>query len=118
MLTALGKALRKFRIERDLLLRNMAETLGVSSSFLSAVETGRKKAPSGFIEKIRDAYLLNATETKNLQEAADDSLTEVLLKMRTGKDRELALAFAKRFPNLNDSERDKLLDVLKHEGSF
>ena len=42
-LTAVGKALRKFRIDRDLTLREMAEKIGVTSSLLSSVETGRKK---------------------------------------------------------------------------
>ncbi len=115
MLTALGKALRKFRIERDLLLRNMADAIGISSAFLSAVETGRKKAPSDFIGRICKAYNLSKEEQQILQEAAEDSLTEVSMKMRTGKDRELVLAFAKRFPDLNEKERQKLLDVLVKE---
>jgi transcriptional regulator with XRE-family HTH domain len=112
MLTALGKALRKLRIERDLLLRDMADALGVSSAFLSAVETGRKKAPSDFIEKICKAYNLLKEERQILHEAAENSLTEVSMKMRTEKDRELVLAFAKKFPNLNENERRALLDVL------
>ena len=38
MLTELGKILRKIRIDRQELLRDMAGTLGVSVAYLSAVE--------------------------------------------------------------------------------
>ncbi len=53
-LTAFGKALRKFRIDRDLTLREMAEKIGVTSSLLSSVETGRKKISKNLLEGIKD----------------------------------------------------------------
>ena len=42
MLTAYGKAARKWRIDRHMRLRDMARDLGVSVAYLSALETGRK----------------------------------------------------------------------------
>ena len=41
--TKLGIALRKIRLDRQELLKNMADKLKVSSAFLSAVETGKKR---------------------------------------------------------------------------
>ena len=38
MLTSLGKFLRKLRIDRGEILKDMADKLGVTVSFLSAVE--------------------------------------------------------------------------------
>ena len=43
MLTEFGKILRKLRIDRQELLRDMAKNLEVSSAYLSAVETGKRK---------------------------------------------------------------------------
>ena len=43
MITSVGRFLRKLRIDRGKILKTMAETLGVSSAFLSAVENGKKK---------------------------------------------------------------------------
>lgn len=43
MLTPLGRAARKWRIDRDMRLCDMAGDLGVSVAYLSAVETGRKR---------------------------------------------------------------------------
>ena len=42
MLTALGRFLRKIRIDRNELLKDMADKLEVSASFLSAVENGKR----------------------------------------------------------------------------
>jgi len=38
MLTSLGQFLRKLRLERGEILKTMADKLGVTSAFLSAVE--------------------------------------------------------------------------------
>ena len=45
MLTEFGKALRKIRIDRQQLLKDMANKLGVSSAYLSAVENGKRRMP-------------------------------------------------------------------------
>ena len=51
--TALGKFLRKLRVDRDERLYDMAENVGVSSAFLSGVENGHKKASASLINNIR-----------------------------------------------------------------
>ena len=43
MITKLGDYLRKLRIRNQQILKNMADELGVSSAFLSAVENGKKE---------------------------------------------------------------------------
>ena len=40
MLTALGKFLKKLRVDRNEVLKDMSARLGVTASFLSAVENG------------------------------------------------------------------------------
>ena len=45
MLTSIGKFFRKLRIDEGEILKDMAEKLGVSVSFLSAVENGKKRMP-------------------------------------------------------------------------
>ena len=43
--TALGKFLRKLRVDRDERLYDMAENVGVSSAFLSGVENAIRRLP-------------------------------------------------------------------------
>ena len=42
MITKIGDFLRKLRLDNQQILKDMAEVLGVSSAFLSAVENGKK----------------------------------------------------------------------------
>lgn len=112
MLTALGKALRMLRIERNLYLRDMAEEIGVSSAFLSAVETGSKKAPANLVARICEAYQLNNEESKNLEKAAHDSIGEISIRVKNSQERHLVEAFAKRFPSMNSEEQKRLISVL------
>jgi transcriptional regulator with XRE-family HTH domain len=46
MLTEFGQYLRKIRIDCGDLLKDMADKLGVTSSYLSAVETGKRNVPA------------------------------------------------------------------------
>ena len=52
MLSDFGIPIRKVRLERQLLLKDMADTLGVSSAFLSSVEKGKRKVPKGWVDKL------------------------------------------------------------------
>ena len=45
-MTPFGERLRKLRLERKVTLKDMAQTLGVSSAYLSALEHGKRGRPS------------------------------------------------------------------------
>ena len=47
MITRFGKELRKIRIDHGEILKDMAEKLQVTPSFLSSVEVGKKKCSDG-----------------------------------------------------------------------
>ena len=49
MVTSFGKALRKLRIDRGMVLKNMADMLGVSSAYLSAIELGKRAIPDSLV---------------------------------------------------------------------
>lgn len=59
-----GTFCRKLRIDNNQILKEMAEALGVSSSYLSAVENGKRNIPDDWYEKISNIYNLNP-ESKN-----------------------------------------------------
>jgi len=116
MLTVFGKMLRKYRIDHELLLKDMADELKVSVAFLSAVEIGRKKIPADFISKLKLAYTLSEEIVKELVEAAAISNNEVRfvkLDRMELPDREGVLAFAKNFENLKAEEKKKIISILK-----
>ncbi len=59
MITELGKFLRRLRIDHGEILYNMATKLGVSITFLSSVETGKKNMPSEWVDKLSALYSLS-----------------------------------------------------------
>lgn len=115
MLTALGKALRHLRIERGMLLKDMAEGMGVTPAFLSAVETGKKTAPGYFIGRLKEKFDLNDEEIRALRRAAEQSVEEVKISLprdASDADREAMSVLARTFGEMSDSDRDELRNLL------
>lgn len=115
MLTELGITLRKIRIERQELLRDMAKTLGVSAAYLSAVETGKRKAPSAWTDKIIQAYSLNTYEAQKLRTAFEDTQEEVRISLQhvSAQQRNTVISFAKALDGLSDEQLEKIMKVVQ-----
>ena len=115
MLSKFGKTVRKLRIDKGVTLKAMAETLGKTSAYLSAVETGRKNPPDRLVEQIAAYFNLPPDEAEGLQQAAEESRTEVTLPMTGFNDaqREVAAAFARQFSSLTKEELEQIRVLLK-----
>lgn len=69
-LTEFGKAVRKARIDLNETLVTMASAIGTSVSFLSGMETGRKKITSEWVEKINTYFAAHGCKVDNLETLA------------------------------------------------
>lgn len=98
-LTGFGVLLRKHRLDRGETLYEMAHAVGVSSSFLSAVETGQKRAPDDLVDRLVQHLNLDLVDALELREAAQQTGPELRIPLRgKNKDaREVAAMFARRF---------------------
>jgi len=67
IITNLGKMLRIIRIRHDITQQEMAEALGVTGSFLSAVERGKRTAPMDWYDELIQAYNLSEPEETQLR---------------------------------------------------
>ena len=114
-LTPFGKVVRKFRIDRGLTLKDMAEVLETSPVFLSAVETGRKNLTKKLLNSIIESFEFSDDERIALQRAGSETHKKIELNVehQSGRKRELAAVFARSFPELADSNVDRLLEILK-----
>lgn len=72
-LTDFGKAVRKARIESGETLVTMAKKLKTTPSFLSALETGRKKIPNDWVLKIDEFFKDAGCPVENLSALADSA---------------------------------------------
>ena len=71
MNTEFGKSLRKLRIDKGEILKNMADKLGMTSSYLSAIECGKRNIPDDLIEKLTSIYCLDEKEQQELLAGVD-----------------------------------------------
>ncbi len=117
MLTSIGKFLRKLRIDQGEILKDMADKLGVSVSFLSAVENGKKRMPSTWSKKICELYQLSNVEREEFTTAiaeTEESIEVNFYGIAT-KRKELAVSFARKFSDINDEQAEAIKRILQGE---
>lgn len=114
MLTRFGKRLRTLRVERDQKLKDMADKLGVTVAYLSAVETGKRKVPDSWVEMLVKNYGLSDEEAGELQKLAYENKTTVKISLEDVDEAEmgLVLSFARKFKTLSDEQVNELQKIL------
>ena len=73
MATALGRFLKKLRLDNDELLFDMAKKIEMPPSTLSAMETGRRRPSKGLAEKIVSAYRLTEEQIQQLHSSISEA---------------------------------------------
>ena len=117
MLTNFGKEIRKIRIDRSHKLLDMANKLEVSSSFLSAIERGRKKVPIDFVKRITESYNLSASEVIIINAALEKDVTSFTITPANDVEHETVAMFARNIKTLPNRKLKKIQDILKSEDS-
>lgn len=111
-LTPFGIALRKLRLDRGERLLDMASAIGKSVAFLSAVETGRRPIPDGFVALIGRQIQLSPDQIRDLRSAADQTRKEVRVEKLSHPDRELVAAFARQLDDVPSDLREQLKKIV------
>ena len=93
-LTEFGKAVRKARLDSGNTLKTMAASLGISSAFLSAVETGKSKIPNRLVIRIEALLKKQGIEVADLMKLADLSNQRISLKGLSEQHQQLLLRLA------------------------
>lgn len=73
-MTELGKALRMMRVCRQEKTRQMADRLGYTCSYLSAIETGARPVPEGMVSALVAAYSLDEDQYMYLRLLSQERL--------------------------------------------
>lgn len=95
MLNEFGKVVRKARIDAGVTMYQMAEELQTTASFLSAIETGRKKIPADWVGAIEKYFSVKGFHLKSLGQLADISNKTVSLDGLTREHQMLVAGFAR-----------------------
>ena len=119
MITEFGKELRKLRIDLEIQQKEMAEDLDVSGSFLSAIESGRKEIPKGFVDLVVQVHGLGGLpKEEDLREAAALSVSRVVIDVseHPASSRRFVLLFRDKFEHLSLSQIDSVISILMDAG--
>lgn len=115
--TSVGKFLKKLRVERDEVMNDMAKKIGVSVSFLSSVETGKKKMPSSWVPIISKEYNLDRNQIEEFESAIARTEEEIELSISNLDilSREFAISFARKLPDLNRKQINKMRKIMEED---
>ena len=118
MLTAFGRYVRKLRIDSGYLLKDMADFLGVTSSYLSAVEMGKRKIPIDWADKIIAFFDLKDNMIDELYSVIQESQQDIQLNLSKAskEQRNLAFAFARKLDRLDEDEIRDMFNIFKKNG--
>lgn len=118
-MTPFGAKVRQLRRERGLSQKEMAAAIGVSPAYLSALEHGRRGAPSwALVQKIVGYFNVIWDEAEDLQRLA--ALSDPRVVVDTAGLSPRATSFANRvaaeIAGLDDETLDRLMAVLDGRG--
>jgi transcriptional regulator with XRE-family HTH domain len=114
VLTPFGKWMRKWRVDAELRLYDVAVKLGVTTAFISAIETGKKTIPSDFVARLAKAYHWSREHVAAAERCVELSRKSVRLDLtgRGERSRQLAEAFARTFDQADEARAAELLKRL------
>ena len=118
MYTKFGEFMRVLRIKHHEIMGDIADMLGVSLPFLSAVENGKRNVPADWVDKIVSNYNLSPEETQELLEAIEQSKTQMKLDLKSSEffQRTAALQFARSFDNMDEDTAKRIIELLEGKG--
>lgn len=114
-MTPFGARLRDIREARGMTLKSMAAAIGVSPTYLSALEHGRRGRPTwDLLQRIIGHLNIIWDEAEELERLADLSHPRVVIDTEglTPKATEVANRLAERIASLDESKLDQLIDLI------
>ena len=114
-ITPFGRYLRKLRIDHGVILKELADSLKVSSAYLSALELGKKNISTNFILKVSEYFKLSQTEIDEVEKLAEISKPQVKISLagNTDLERDMVMSFARNYKNKTPEEQEKLKKLLE-----
>lgn len=115
-MTPFGERLRTLREERGILLKEMATDLGVSATYLSALEHGRRSKPNwSFVQRVIHYFNIIWDEADELQRLADLSDPRIVVETAglSQKATLLANLLSRSIAELSEAELDAHVTLLE-----
>lgn len=123
-MTPFGKMMRQERKDKGMLLADMAASLGISSPYLSQLETGQKPLKEAFVEKVIRFLDVSQSDADAIRRAAAASLamnvSSVTIELQPDAslhDRKLASNMAISFNRMKPETKARILEMMEDESN-
>lgn len=116
-MTELAKLLRRIRLDRDEYLKDMAHNLGITSSYLSAIENGKRNLTRALLEKICVQYQLPSDTRQKLECAVSQFQKKIEIDLADSSDEKQSFAwgFARKFNELSDDQIYEIKKIIERD---
>ena len=114
MVTKLGRFLRMLRLDRGELLKDMADKLSITPSYLSSIENGKRNPSYDIVQKISAVYQFDPETHDQLMDAYYQTVQEIPISLNgtTTAQSDLGAVFARRLNELSEADIDAIRTIL------
>ena len=114
MVTPWGKELRIIRLNFNEILKDMAIKIGITPSYLSSIENGKRTPTPTLVNKIIKIYGLDEEQSLIIREALYKTINEVTISSRNlnKEHQDLGLVFARKFNDLDSEQISEILSII------
>lgn len=112
--TEFGKFLRKLRVDREEYQKDMSSKLGVTLSYLSAVELGKRGIPSDWCDKLKVLYDLTESEYTKIYNITIDSksVLKIDVSNMSIENKCLLTTIAEKMDGMSDETKNCLYSII------
>ena len=115
MLTEFGKVMRIIRINTGDSMRDMAAKIGMSATYLSAIETGKRNIPANMEELLFSHYNFSEKDRKNIKDSIENSESHVKIDLTEMADKKKKLIYSISKGDIDEETLDKLCEIIKNK---
>lgn len=111
--TPFGAKVAELRVEKDMLLSEFADALGVSAAFVSMVEMGRKPVPSEWLRRIPEILEINADDLESLQGLAGRAKKRYVFEAKNDQQQRFFGSLEANLSSLSPERVNELLALIE-----
>lgn len=115
MLTEFGKVMRIIRINSGDSMRDMAAKIGMSATYLSAIETGKRNVPANMEELLFSNYKFSEKDKKKIKDAIEKSAQHVKINLTEMAEKKKKLIYSIAKDDIDEKTLDRLCEIIKNK---
>lgn len=115
MLTEFGNVMRIIRINTGDSMRDMAAKIGMSATYLSAIETGKRNIPANMEELLFSHYNFSEKDRQNIKDSIEKSASHVKTDLTEMADKKKKLIYSISKGDIDEETLDKLCEIIRNK---